>query len=226
MATLILMRHGESQWNADNLFTGWVDVPLSTYGIEQSLRGGEQIQHQPIDIIFTSTLCRAEMTALLAMSVHHSKKVPVVLHSGEGKMEDWAKIYSQTTKTTIIPLIRAWELNERMYGRLQGVNKKELMAEYGEEQVHIWRRSFDVPPPDGESLAMTAARTIPFFTQRILPHLQREENVFVVAHGNSLRSIIMNIESLSAQEIVQCEVPTGTPLLYTYENQVFTKKIR
>ena len=225
MVKLILMRHGQSQWNHHNLFTGWVDIPLSAAGVEEALEGGRKIQNEPIDIIFTSSLIRAQMTAMLVMTVHHSGKVPVILHPGEGKLEEWSQIYSSSAQSQTIPVIRAWELNERMYGRLQGVNKKELAEKYGTEQVQIWRRSFDVPPPDGESLEMTAARSIPYFEQNIVPCLEQGQNVFVTAHGNSLRSIIMQLDGLSKQEVVNLEMVTGLPVIYDYEHGYFTKLI-
>lgn len=118
----------------------------------------------------------------------------------------------------------AWELNERMYGDLQGVNKKELAEKYGAEQVQIWRRSFDVPPPNGESLQMTAVRSIPYFEKKIIPYLKEGKNVFIAAHGNSLRSIIMDFENLSPDEVVRLELATGKPLIYQYENGRFTKQ--
>jgi 2,3-bisphosphoglycerate-dependent phosphoglycerate mutase len=223
MVKLILMRHGQSQWNLYNLFTGWVDIPLSAVGVEEALEGGRAIQNEPIDIIFTSTLIRAQMTAMLVMSIHHSGKVPVMLHPGEGKLEEWGQIYSPLAQAQTIPVIRAWELNERMYGELQGVNKKELADKYGTAQVQIWRRSFDVPPPGGESLEMTAARSIPYFEQNIIPCLQKGQNVFVAAHGNSLRSIIMDLDGLTPEEVVQLELATGLPVIYQYENGQFTK---
>lgn len=223
MVKLILMRHGQSQWNLYNLFTGWVDIPLSSVGVEESLAGGRRIQHQPIDIIFTSTLIRAQMTAMLAMTVHQSGKVPVILHPGEGRFEEWAQIHSPIAASQTIPVIRAWELNERMYGELQGVNKKELADKYGTEQVQIWRRSFDIPPPGGESLQMTAARSIPYFEENIVPCLERGQNVFVAAHGNSLRSIMMHLDGLSSQEVVRLELATGLPVIYYYENGQFTQ---
>lgn len=221
---LILMRHGQSQWNQSNLFTGWVDIPLSKQGIEEALEGGRGIQNEPIDIIFTSTLIRAIMTAMLVMTIHHSGKVPVILHPGEGQLEKWGQIHSQVAESQTIPVIKAWELNERMYGELQGVNKKELADKYGPEQVQIWRRSFDVPPPNGESLKMTAARSIPYFEQTIVPYLKQGKNVFVAAHGNSLRSIIMDLDRLSPEEVVNLELATGLPVIYEYENGKFTKK--
>lgn len=225
MVKLILMRHGQSVWNHYNLFTGWVDIPLSSQGVEEALTNGRLIKDEPIDIIFTSTLIRAQMTAMLAMTEHHTGKVPVILHPGEGKLEEWAQIHSEAAQAHTIPVIRAWELNERMYGDLQGVNKQELAEKYGPEQVQIWRRSFDVPPPQGESLEMTAARSIPYFEKQILPCLDQGQNVFVVAHGNSLRSIIMKLDGLTPQEVVRLELATGLPVIYNYENGSFTKQI-
>lgn len=225
MVKLILMRHGQSQWNRHNLFTGWVDIPLSSTGVEEAFEGGRRIQNEPIDIIFTSTLIRAQMTAMLVMTVHHSGKVPVILHPGEGRLEEWGQIYSPLAAAETIPVIRAWELNERMYGELQGVNKKELAEQYGTEQVQIWRRSFDIPPPEGESLQMTAARSIPYFEENIVPCLERGQNVFIAAHGNSLRSIIMDLDGLSPEEVVRLELATGLPVIYHYENGQFTKQV-
>jgi len=222
MSQLILMRHGQSQWNHANIFTGWVDIPLSIKGIEESLEGGTQISQEPIDIIFTSTLIRAQMTAMLAMTRHHSGKVPVILHD-HGKMAEWAKIYSQEALNMTIPVICAWELNERMYGELQGVNKAELAARFGAEQVHQWRRGFDIPPPNGESLKMTSERTIPYFEKTIVSSLKQGKNVFIAAHGNSLRSIIMKLDHLSPDQVMKLELNTGEPIIYQYQNGIFTK---
>lgn len=189
------------------------------------MEGGRRIQEEPIDIIFTSTLIRAQMTAMLAMTVHHSGKVPVILHPGEGNLEEWGTIHSPEAEAHTIPVIRAWELNERMYGELQGVNKKELAEKFGKEQVQIWRRSYDVPPPGGESLEMTAARSIPYFEEKIVPCLDEGKNVFVAAHGNSLRSIMMQMDGLSAEQVVRLELATGLPVIYNYEHGNFTKQI-
>lgn len=224
MSKLIMMRHGQSKWNELNLFTGWVDVPLSEKGILEALEGGKQIRNIPIDIIFTSTLVRAQMTAFLVMSEHSTAKVPVVLHEGEGRLQEWAKIYSEETRQNIIPVIRSWELNERMYGELQGLNKAETMKKFGDEQVKIWRRSYDVAPPKGESLAMTAARSIPYFSNAIIPYLKEGKNVFISAHGNSLRSIIMHLDNLSKEEVLHLELSTGTPILYDYSDGKFRKE--
>lgn len=224
MAELILMRHGQSEWNLKNLFTGWVDVPLSNQGVLEAIEAGKKIKEIPVDIIFTSTLIRAIMTAMLAMNQHVSGKVPVIQHKGEGKISDWAKIFSKEAENSIIPVICAWELNERMYGELQGLNKAETAEKYGAEQVKIWRRSYDVPPPNGESLEMTAARSIPYFEKNIIPHLKEGKNVFISAHGNSLRSIIMDLDGLSKEEVLNLELATGHPIVYTYQNNSFTKK--
>lgn len=213
---LILLRHGQSVWNKLNFFTGWVDIPLSWEGIQESIAAGKKMAHIPIDVIFVSSLIRAKMTAMIVMAEHKGGRVPMVLHPGEGKLEEWAKIYNDHAEKMVIPVIEAWQLNERMYGKLQGLNKKETMDKFGEEQVKIWRRSYDVAPPEGESLAMTAARSIPYFKEKIVPYLAQGKNVFVSAHGNSLRSIIMYLDGLSKEEVVQLELATGEPVVYNY----------
>lgn len=213
---LILLRHGQSTWNKKNLFTGWVDIPLSQEGIDESVAAGQKIRHLPIDVIFTSSLVRAQMTLVLALLHHSSGKIPVFLHPGEGKLDEWGQIYSEKTKKEMIPVYMAWQLNERMYGELQGLNKAETAEKFGADQVHEWRRSFDTCPPNGESLAMTAARTLPYFQSEIVPHLEKGENVFISAHGNSLRSIIMHLENLSKDQVVHLELATGEPIVYTY----------
>ncbi len=224
MTTLILLRHGQSEWNKLNLFTGWVDVPLSKKGIDEALAAGMIIRNIPIDVIVTTTLMRAQMTAMLAMVNHSSGKIPVIMHPEEGKLEEWAKIYSEAAQEECIPVLRAWELNERMYGELQGLNKAETAERFGADQVKKWRRSYDTCPPNGESLAMTADRAIPYFTENIVPLLQANQNVLVSAHGNSLRAIIMYLDGLSHEEVVNLELPTGLPILYDYDNNGFVKR--
>jgi len=223
MAKLILLRHGASLWNEKNIFTGWVDIPLSKKGIEESFEAGKKIAHIPIDVIFVSTLIRAQTTAMLAMSVHEGDQVPCILHPGQGKQEEWAEIYSEETKRSCIPVHVAWQLNERMYGQLQGMNKDEMREKYGAEQVQIWRRSFDVAPPEGESLEMTAARSIPYFQERVMPLLKKGKNVLISAHGNSLRSIVMFLDKLSKDAVVKLEMATGAPLIYTFEEDQWHK---
>lgn len=222
---LIMMRHGESCWNQKNLFTGWVDVPLSQKGIHEALEAGKRIRDLPIDIIYTSTLVRAQMTVFLAMSLHHSGKVPVVQHQKEHKLGEWGKIYSSQTSEQTIPVIYSWELNERMYGELQGLNKTETAQKFGAEQVKIWRRSYDIAPPQGESLQMTAQRSIPYFKKEILPHLNKGRNVFICAHGNSLRSICMYLDNLSKEEVLHLEIATGLPIVYNLQDGVFSKEM-
>jgi 2,3-bisphosphoglycerate-dependent phosphoglycerate mutase len=206
------------------LFTGWVDVPLSPEGIEEAFAAGVAISEVPIDVIITTTLVRAQMTTFLAMSKHSSNKVPVVLHIGEGRMSEWSCIYSAETKKEIIPVIYTPELNERAYGELQGLNKAETAEKFGAEQVKLWRRSFDTPPPNGESLAMTAERSIPYFEQTIVPLLEDNQNVFVCAHGNSLRSIIMQLDGLSIDEVLHLELATGIPVIYDFSKGEFIKR--
>jgi len=224
MADLILLRHGESAWNKLNVFTGWVDVPLTQDGIREATEAGRKLADFNFDIIFTSTLVRAMETTLISMAYNKSSRLPVVIHNEPGKESDWAKIYDKEIRKSILPVIRDWHLNERYYGELQGKNKARTAEQYGQEKVHLWRRSYDVPPPNGECLKDTAERTIPFFTENIIPRLKLNQNVFVVAHGNSLRSIVMYLDNLSQQEVLNLEIPTGQPILYQYNGEHFIKK--
>jgi len=218
MPHLILMRHSQSVWNAADLFTGWVDVPLSEKGIQDAVSAGQSIAHLQIDEIHTSALIRAQMTAMLVMAQHSSGATPVFQYSGEGgdenqqKMNDWSQIRGDFTN--IVPVFISWKLNERMYGDLQGLNKTASRVKWGDEQVQIWRRSFAIPPPGGESLKLTAERTIPYLDEVIFPALDEGKNLFVAAHGNSLRSIIMHLDGLSRDEVVSLEVPIGVPIIY------------
>jgi len=223
MAKLVLVRHGQSLWNKKNVFTGWVDVPLSTVGIEEALKAGETLKDLEFDVVYTSVQVRALETAMIAMAKNKSEKTPVVVHP-DGKMHEWGVIYSEEMSKNVIPVYRDWHLNERYYGELQGMNKAETAKTYGDEQVHIWRRSYDVPPPNGECLQDTAERTIPFFKENILKQLKEGKNVLVSAHGNSLRSIVMYIEELSKEEVLKLEIPTGVPLLFSYENDKLTRE--
>ena len=228
MVHLILMRHGQSMWNAADLFTGWVDVPLSKAGIAEALVGGQRIASLQIDEIHTSALIRAQMTAMLVMSQHESNATPVFQYSGEGgdenqqKMIEWSQIRGDANN--VIPVYTSWKLNERMYGDLQGRNKTEIREKYGDEQVHIWRRSYDIPPPDGESLKLTAARTIPYLEEVLLPALEEGRNLFVAAHGNSLRSIIMHLDRMSRDEVLTLEVSTGVPIVYEMTDSGLVRK--
>lgn len=212
---LILMRHGQSVWNHKNLFTGWVDIPLTEKGIQEALDAGKKLQSIPIDIAFTSTLIRAHTTLTLSLL---NTKVPVFQHE-----DPRSQIHSEETQKEIIPVYQAWQLNERCYGDLQGLNKAETAKKFGAEKVHIWRRSYDVAPPGGESLEMTAKRTIPYFQEKILPCLEKGQTVFVCAHGNSLRSIVMYLEQLTPEEVVHLELATGEPIIYEFTRGTWTK---
>ncbi len=223
MAKLVLIRHGESVWNKKNVFTGWVDVPLSGNGIIEAIKAGEQLSKIQFNVVFTSIQVRAIETAMLMLAQNKSDKTPVVIHS-EGKMKDWTIIYNEAMVQSIIPVYQNWHLNERYYGELQGKNKAETAKQYGDKQVHQWRRSYDVPPPAGECLKDTAERTIPFFKEKIIPQLEQGKNVLVAAHGNSLRAIVMFVENLTKEGVLNLEIPTGKPLLYDYKDGKLKKK--
>lgn len=186
---LVLVRHGQSEWNKLNLFTGWKDVGLTEEGVAEARQGGEKLKAQGLrfDIAFTSALKRAQRTLAIILE----------------------EIGQPDLKT-----IRDQALNERDYGDLVGLNKAETAEKYGAEQVHIWRRSFDTPPPGGESLKDTAARVLPYYEEKILPEVLAGKNVIVSAHGNSLRALIMRLEGLTGEEIVKREVATGVPIIY------------
>jgi 2,3-bisphosphoglycerate-dependent phosphoglycerate mutase len=223
-AALILIRHGESLWNEKNLFTGCVDVPLTKKGVEEAIEAGKRISNIPVDVIYTSSLIRAQMTAMLAMTQHRRKKVPIFVHNESEQARSWSRVYSEDTKKQSIPVIASWQLNERMYGELQGLNKQETADRYGKEQVHEWRRSYDVPPPNGESLEMCAERAVAYFRENIEPQLLSGKNVMIAAHGNSLRSIIMYLDKLTSQEVISLELSTGIPLLYILKNGKFMRR--
>jgi 2,3-bisphosphoglycerate-dependent phosphoglycerate mutase len=191
MGRLILLRHGESQWNLENRFTGWVDVALSPRGIQEAKNAGEKLRPYRFDRAFTSVLQRANETLRLALEV-----------IGQGA----------------IPIERDKALNERMYGELQGLNKSETAMKYGEDQVKIWRRSYDVRPPGGESLKDTAERVLPYYEKAIKPHVLADETILIAAHGNSLRALVMELERLTKDQVLELNIPTGAPLLYELDS--------
>jgi 2,3-bisphosphoglycerate-dependent phosphoglycerate mutase len=197
MAILVLIRHGQSLWNAENRFTGWTDIDLSKKGEAEAEMAGKKLEQLKFDVVHTSALMRAQRTAEII--IQHNKM------------------------SKDIPVYKDNRLNERHYGSLQGLNKTETAEKYGVEQVHIWRRSFDIAPPEGESLKMTAERTLPYFKEDIIKNLNDGMNVLVSAHGNSLRSIIMHIEDISKEDIVKLEIQTGVPRTYEYQNNMFAK---
>jgi len=189
VSTLVLIRHGQSQWNLENRFTGWEDVPLTELGREEAHRAGKLLRESGISFTFafTSELVRAQETLSIVLAELGAENLPVE---------------------------RDQALNERHYGDLQGLNKAETAKKFGDEQVHIWRRSYDIAPPGGESLKDTAARTLPYFAARIAPQLQAGHNILVAAHGNSLRSIVMDLEKLTREQVLELNIATGVPLVY------------
>ncbi|GLT44919.1 hypothetical protein SLA2020_187920 [Shorea laevis] len=223
-AALILIRHGESLWNEKNLFTGCVDVPLTKKGVGEAIEAGKRISNIPVDVIYTSSLIRAQMTAMLAMTQHRRRKVPIIMHNESEQARTWSQIYSKETMKQSIPVIAAWQLNERMYGELQGLNKQETADRFGKEKVHEWRRSYDIPPPNGESLEMCAQRAVAYFKESIEPQLLSGKNVMIAAHGNSLRSIIMYLDQLTSQEVISLELSTGIPMLYIFKEGKFIRR--
>ena len=202
MPNLLLLRHGESQWNLENRFTGWVDIPLSPKGEKEARESGEKLKPYKFDKAYTSVLKRAIDTLNIVLKIIGQEKIPIEYDKA---------------------------LNERHYGALQGKNKAEIGKQYGEQQLKIWRRSYDVPPPndktdlnpDGtsESLKDTAARTLPYFKSKILPDVLAGKDIIVAAHGNSLRSIVMELDNLSKEEVLELNIPTGVPLLYVYDGK-------
>mgnify|MGYP003327331245 FL=1 len=193
MSYLSLVRHGQSEWNEKNLFTGWENPGLTDKGLTEAEEAGANLNNLGInyDHYYTSILDRAIITAEIIIKGLNIKEYK---------------------------LVKRQELNERDYGDLTGLNKDDARKKWGEEQVHIWRRSFDIPPPNGESLKDTSERVIPFFSSEIFTKLKVEENVFISAHGNSLRSLIMHIENLSSEEILEREIATGEPLVYEFDS--------
>ena len=192
MKHVVLIRHGESQWNLENRFTGWVDVPLSSKGEQEAREAGEKLRAFRFDHAFTSVLTRAIRTLEIVLDVIGQSGLQVEQHQA---------------------------LNERMYGELQGLNKAETAKQYGEAQVKLWRRSYDVRPPGGESLQDTADRVLPYYREYIWPRLAKDETLLVVAHGNSLRALVMHLDRLSREDVLELNIPTGAPLLYELDDQ-------
>ena len=189
---LVLVRHGQSEWNERNLFTGWKDPKLTPKGVDEAVRAGKELKEAGycFDKMFTSNLFRAQ---------------------------DTGRIILEQMEIPSIEVIKDVSLNERNYGDLAGLNKDEARKKWGEDQVHIWRRSFDVPPPGGESLKDTSERVLPYFKENIIPELIEGLNILVAAHGNSLRALVMELEEISSEKIVKLEISTGVPLIYKFE---------
>lgn len=216
MATLILIRHGQSTWNAANKFTGWVDVPLSKLGRLEATQAAYKLRQYKIDICFTSLLIRAIETAVICLTEYPevcAGKSPILKHEADDP--DWHGWNQyEGNPADELPIFPSAALDERYYGTLQGLNKAETIEKYGVDQVNTWRRSFATRPPSGESLQDTLERTLPYFQSRILAHLTQGENVLVAAHGNSLRSIIMHLDRLDETAVTGLELATGIPIVY------------
>ena len=189
---LVLIRHGQSEWNEKNLFTGWKDPKLTQKGVDEAIKAGKELKEAgySFDKMFTSDLFRAQ---------------------------DTGRIILEQMDIPSIEVVKDVSLNERNYGDLAGLNKDEARKKWGEDQVHIWRRSFDVPPPGGESLKDTAERVLPYFKENIIPELKEGLSILVAAHGNSLRALVMELEEISSEEIIKLEISTGVPLIYKFE---------
>ncbi|MEW6543847.1 MAG: 2,3-bisphosphoglycerate-dependent phosphoglycerate mutase [Nitrospirota bacterium] len=190
MSRLVLLRHGESQWNLENRFTGWVDVPLSPKGEQEAREAGEKLKGYRFDRAYVSVLKRAI---------------------------DTLRIVLEVIGQTGIPIEKDQALNERLYGELQGLNKAETARKYGEQQVKLWRRSYDVRPPGGESLKDTAERVLPYYESHIRPDLLAGRTILVSAHGNSLRALVMHLDGLTREQVLELNIPTGVPLLYEFD---------
>ena len=202
MSQLVLVRHGQSEWNEKNLFTGWRDPDLTAKGIEEARAAGRALKaaQAKFDIGYTSNLQRAQKTCALLLEELQRSDLPVTRHEA---------------------------LNERDYGDLSGLNKDDAREKWGEEQVHIWRRSFDIPPPGGESLKDTAERVLPYFDAEIMPQIKAGQNVLIAAHGNSLRALVMQLDGLTREEIIDVNIGTGEPYCYQLDanGAVISKEI-
>jgi len=221
LATMVLVRHGQSQWNLENRFTGWVDVPLSVKGRDEAISAGKKLKDMRFDNMYVSHLMRAIQTMHYILLELTDTRIPIIYHE-EKRIHDWE--HYSGDRNNEIPIYQSVDLAERYYGDLQGLNKADTMKKYGERQVHIWRRSYDVNPPKGESLKDTCERTIPYYKNHILPELQAWKNILIIAHGNSLRSIIKYVENISDQDIPNVEIPTGVPIVYTFDTQMKLQK--
>jgi 2,3-bisphosphoglycerate-dependent phosphoglycerate mutase len=193
MPKLVVLRHGQSQWNLENRFTGWIDIDLSENGIKEAEDAGKKLIGYKFDKAYTSALIRAQRTLDIILKIIGQENIPIEYDKA---------------------------LNERMYGDLQGLNKDETRHKYGAEQVQIWRRSYETAPPNGESLKNTAERVLPYYKSNIEPDLMAGKDILISAHGNSLRALVMHLENLTGEEIVATEIPTGSPKLYVLDKDL------
>lgn len=227
MSELILIRHGQSLWNAANKFTGWVDVPLSERGRAEATIASCKLREHRVQVCFTSKLMRAMETAVICLTECDEicgGRIPIFKHDQDDPdWHGWDK-YSGNPEEEL-PIFTTPLLDERHYGDLQGLNKAETAEKFGEEQVTAWRRSYSTAPPGGESLEDTQKRVLPFFKGRIMSHIKQGDNVLVSAHGNSLRAIIMELDNLESEQVPGLELDTGVPIVYSFDKAgVLTSK--
>jgi 2,3-bisphosphoglycerate-dependent phosphoglycerate mutase len=223
MPKLILLRHLKSQWNSENRFTGWIDVPLDERETEKAKELAEKVFQFKIDKIYSSPLFRNADTVARIFE-YGNLKYPIFIHLDGGKMEKWGH-YVDISENDV-PVFISEALNERYYGKLQGEDKEETMKKFGEEKVHLWRRSYNTAPPGGESLKDVFKRAIPFFQKYIEKDLKKGENVLIVASHNSLRAIIKYVEGISDEEIINVEVPYAGMIEYDFDEQLKLKEKR
>ena len=221
MAKLFLLRHLKSQWNLENRFSGWVDVPLMKNVTKKAEELAKKIFQFKIDAIYSSPLFRNQQCVALILG-YVNKKYPIFIHLDTGKMKEWGNL-REKNKENYIPVYISENLNERYYGKLQGLNKKETMKKYGAEKVRLWRRSFKTPPPGGESLKDVFERAVPFYCRYIEKDLREGKNVLVVASHNPLRALIKYIERIPDEEIINVEVPFAGLIKYDFDKSLKIK---
>ena len=218
MSKLFLLRHLKSQWNQDDRFSGWVDNPLSEEGIQQAQGIAEQLKEFSIDAIYTSPLIRNKQTVLRVLHFL-AGKYPIFKHC-DGKMQKWGNFEGNGD---YVPVFVSENLNERYYGKLQGLNKQEVIKKYGQEKVRLWRRSYDIAPPGGESLKDVYKRAVPFYKKYAEKDLKASKNILIVASHNSLRAIVKYVEDVSDKNIINIELPFGGLVKYEFDGNKYTR---
>ena len=216
MNYLVLVRHGDSFWNKEgyNCFTGWVDVANLPSGIEKLVKAGKILSDFKFDIAFTSELYRGIETALTVLSYNKVSGTPIILHEND-TISKWSVFYHKDFKK-FVPVVKSWKLNERYYGKLQGMNKDKARRKFGEEKVFLWRRSYEIAPPKGESLKDVEKRVVSYFEKEVIHYLKKGKNVLLGAHGNSLRALVKRLDGISPEGVRKLEIKKGIPLFYKY----------
>jgi len=221
MPKLFLLRHLKSQWNLENRFTGWVDVPLIKNQTKKAKKLAQKIFKTKIDAIYSSPLFRNQHTVALLLE-SFSKKYPIYIHLDKGKMKDWG--HFKEINKNYLPVYITEKFNERYYGKLQGLNKKKIIQKYGSEKVHLWRRSFEIPPPGGEALKEVYKRVVPFYQIYVEKNLKSGKNILIVMSHNPLRALIKYIEKIPDEEIINIEIPFAGLVKYEFNKSLKLKK--